>query len=309
MVVMRDLSRFRALFLTGVALVAAVTLTACTGGGTTDDAQTPTPTPGPAFALSDLLTADVPSMCEHPAGALVDGALPGIAEMEGRVTLSPLLLEDLQAGAEESDLAVIGTDAEGEPFLAATLYCDRGGVSWPSQVVVWDAEMTPVTAFHPEELTGGDREQVAGISATETGFSARWTAPNEFDAACCHQLSAETDVEVSLADASVTPAEPVIHRGEEQVRAVAEAALAGTTVDGIEVEEGLYEGIALVIEKGGEYDLDGITCRDTGDSEASTLICGIPVQMNGTELAFVIYPTLSAGWDQYALTHFDRELW
>lgn len=310
---MRDLGRFRSLFLASVALAAAVTLTACTSDGTTGDAQTqpptPTQTPEPAFELSDLLTAEVPSMCEHPAGSLVDGMLPGIAELDGRVTLSPTLLQDIQSGAEESDLAVIGTDAEGEPFLAATLYCDRGGVSWPSQVIVWDADLTPVTAFHPEQLTGGDREQVAGITATGTGFSARWTAPNEFDAACCHQLSAESDVEVHVEAGEVDAADPVLLRGEEQVRAVFEAGSTGANAEGVEASADLYAGVVGIAEKGGEYDLDGIACQDTESSPASTLVCAVPVTIGGEQRSFVVYPTLGGGWNEYEVSAFELELW
>lgn len=308
---MRDLSRFRALLLASVALAAAVTLTACTPDGTTGDAQTPTPTqtPEPAFVLSDLLTAEVPSMCEHPACSLVDGVLPGIAELGGRVTLSPTLLQDIQSGADESDHAVIGTDAEGESFLAATLYCDRGGVSWPSQVLVWDADLTPVTAFHPEQLTGGDREQVAGITATDTGFSARWTAPNEFDAACCHQLSAESDVEVHVEAREMDVADPVLLRGEEQVRAVFQAGSTGATADGVEASADLYAGIGGIAEKGGEYDLDGIGCQDTESSPAGTLVCAVPVTIGGEQRSFIVYPTLGGGWNEYEVSAFELELW
>lgn len=291
-------------------------LAACTPGADGGDGTaTPTATPtvqAPALALSDLLAVDVPALCEHPAGTLVDGVLPGIPESEGRVMLGGTLAEDLLAGATASDEAVIGEDADGEAFLAAHVYCDRGGVRWPSRVVVWNAALEPVATFLPEELTGGDREWIAGVAAADDGIHVRWTAPGPNDPACCYQLSVEADIAVDTASGDLTPGEPVVHRGEEQLRAMAEAALAGEPEpDGIEIVEGLSEGVASVAEKGWEYDLDGITCRDNvnGDALDRPIICGIPVTMDGEQLAFVIYPTLTGGWNEYALTSFDYELW
>ncbi|WP_460782516.1 hypothetical protein [Microbacterium tumbae] len=302
-------ARLRSTLLAALAL-AGLGLTACDPYLPTGEASSPpVETPAPSFDLADLLAVDVPSLCGHPAGKLVDGVLPGIAEFAGAAGLHGALLEDLHEGAETSDFAVVGADVDGLPFLAAVMSCDQGGVAWPNVVVVYDAELRPVAEFHPDELTGGDREQVAGLSATDAGFQARWTATNEYDAACCAQLSVQADITVSVVDAAVTAAEPVILRGEEQVRAVAEAALTGTTVEGIEVEEGLYEGILGIQEKGGVYDLDGIVCRDTGSSTVGTLVCGIPVEWDGEDLAFVVHPALSGVWNDYALPQFDRELW
>lgn len=303
-------SRLRRLLIAAV-LTSGLALAACTSAVPTAETQTPTPTPtqAPTFELADLLTADVPSLCGHPAGTLVDGALPGIAEFAGTAGLQSTLLEDIRSGATTSDFAVVGTDVDDAPFLAAVMYCDQGGVAWPNTVVVYDADLQPVAEFHPEELTGGDREQFAGITATDAGFQARWTATDEYDAACCGQLSVQGDITVSLADAALTPAEPSILRGEEQVRVVAEAALAGTKVDGIDVEDGLYEGIVMIEEKGGVYDLDGINCIDTDASSVGTIVCGIPVDWDGQNMAFIIYPALGSAWNDYSLPLFDRELW
>lgn len=292
-----------------MAVGAALTLTACSG-------QTPEPVPAPtvetpatSIALSDLLTIDVPSLCEHPEGALVDGDLPGIAENEGFAGLGGDLADQLRSGAESSDRAFIGTDADGTTYLAATMDCNRGGVSWPSTVVVWNDDLEPIASFHPEEYTGGDREFIAGIAATDTGFIVRWTAPNSYDAACCHQLSAETGVDVDVAAGEMDAVQPAILRGEEQVVAVFEAALAGETADGIEASADLYAGITSIAEKGGEYDLDGLNCEDVESSPGGTLICGIPVTIGGEERAFIVYPTLSGGWNDYAVNAFDLELW
>ncbi len=297
------------------AATAALLLSGCTGSEAPSEpsassAPTASPTPdAPRFALAELQAIRVPELCGHPAGVLVDGRLPGIPEAQGRVMLAPLLAEDVAAGAEESDGAVIGADAAGEPFLAATLYCDQGGVSWPNVVVVWDADRAPVATFHAEELTGGDREQIWSLSPADAGFHARWTAPAAEDAACCHQLSVEAEVAVDLAAGTAAAGEPVVHRGEEQVRAVAEAALAGEPVpDGIQIAAGLVDGLVGIRDKGWTYDLDGIACQDSSDMQRS-LVCGIPVAKDGEELAFVVYPARGSGWNVYDIPSFELELY
>ncbi len=305
--------RLRILLAVASTLTAGLVLTACVATDPEPSvppaSASPSAAPAPSLALADLLTADVPALCDHPAGTLVDGALPGIAELAGSAGLPSVLIDELHSGAESSEYALIGSDLDEQPFLAAIMHCDMGGVSWPNTVVVYDADMTPVAEFHPEDLTGGDREQIAGITATDAGFQARWTATNEYDAACCGQLSVQADVTVSLADAAATAATPTLLRGEEQLRAVSEAALAGTTVDGTEVAEGLYDGILSIQQKGGVYDLDGIVCDDTDSSPVGTIICGIPVTMDGDDLAFVVYPALNGAWNAYDFPQFEYELW
>ncbi|MGM7698650.1 hypothetical protein [Microbacterium sp. A84] len=303
---MRVLTTARSILAAAVVLTAALTLTAC---GEEEPAADPTPTAtgAPAIALDTLLTIEVPALCEHPAGTLVDGMLPGISENDGRVMLGGSLVEEMQSGATESAFALTGTDAEGEQFLAASVYCDRGGVAWPNQVVVWDAELAPVGVFEPFVLTGGDREVIVELGSAENGFFARWTAPTLYDPSCCFQLSAESTVKVDVAGAELTLAAPVLQRGETQVRAVFEAALAGTTAPDVTAADGLYEGITLIAERGGEYDFDGIACNDVEMGEI-TLACGIPVKINGEDRMFVVYPQMK-GWGAYDIPKYSLELW
>ena len=304
---MSSLRRFRKLLFPSLLVVIGLSVAACSGTGAAEPEATPSAEPGPV--LADLLTAPVPSLCEHDEGTLEDGVLPGIDEVDGRVTLDPALVDELKDGAEESDKAIAAKDAAGDDYLAAVMYCDQGGVAWPSRVVVWNDELQPVAVFEPEESTGGDREHVSSIEATKTGFHARWTAPNKYDASCCHQLSVEADVAVDVAGSAVTPGDVTTHRGEEQLRAVTEAALSGEKADGIETADGLYDAIAMIRDKGGKYDLDGINCIDTDDVENATIACGVPVTMDGQELAFVVRPTLNDSWNEYSLTYFDPEIW
>lgn len=63
--------------------------------------------------VADLRNAPVPSLCEHPAGRLVDGSLPGLPPGSGEVTLVDTLLGDL--------------DGDGRNEGVATMQCTYGG--------------------------------------------------------------------------------------------------------------------------------------------------------------------------------------
>lgn len=292
------------------AVFAALILAGCSGVAPGSAPQgsavaTPAPSPTPEAeppALDTLLSAEVPSLCEHPAGQLEDGVLPGVAEQDGLVMLQPELLDALHSGATESDYATSGEMADGAPFIAAAMYCNRGGVSWPGQIVAWDVDGAILGVFDPSTVTGGDREAIMGVLPADSGFVARWIATNDLDAACCGQLSAENEVTVS-ADA-LTPAEAVIHRGEDQVRAVATAAAGGGQDPEVTVADGLYDNLTVAFEKGGAPDVDGVKCADSAESSTSTLVCGVPL---ASGLSFLIYPSL-VGWNDYEIVGYLQEL-
>ena len=89
------------------ALLTCFLLISCTGapGG---NGASPIPT-AVAVDLSRLPDAPVPSLCEHPAGNLVDGSLPGLGDNEGQVFLRLDVLATAKNGTA-SDALAIGTD-------------------------------------------------------------------------------------------------------------------------------------------------------------------------------------------------------
>ena len=89
------------------ALLTCFLLISCTGapGG---NGASPIPT-AVAVDLSRLPDAPVPSLCEHPAGNLVDGSLPGLGNNEGQVFLRLDVLATAKNGTA-SDAMAIGTD-------------------------------------------------------------------------------------------------------------------------------------------------------------------------------------------------------
>lgn len=96
-----------------------------------------------------LRSAPVPSACQHPAGRLVNGQLPGIAEGQGAVTLSKVTLGQIKP-----------RDGRG---AVVSLSCNRGGVGWPNHLVFYDSQMRIVRHFDLYALTRGGRETVRNI--------------------------------------------------------------------------------------------------------------------------------------------------
>ncbi|MCC6830483.1 MAG: hypothetical protein IT200_03985 [Thermoleophilia bacterium] len=96
----------------------------------------------------ELLNAPVPSACEHPAGTLVDGELPGIPDGEGEVVL-------------DTSHVALGAVVPGRGTGAvAALTCNRGGVGWPQVIVVYDRDLRLLGSLDLLAVTHGGREHV-----------------------------------------------------------------------------------------------------------------------------------------------------
>lgn len=91
-------------------------------------------TPANATSIKDKLpSAPVPSLCEYPAGRLVNGRLPGTGA--GNVTL------DLTRSRVGNLIKGGGSGA------AAVLSCSQGGVGWPDHVVFYDSKLRIIGHF------------------------------------------------------------------------------------------------------------------------------------------------------------------
>lgn len=99
---------------------------------------------------ADLYNAKVPSLCGHPAGRLVDGHLPGIEEGRGDVWFTgKAAFGRIQPRKAPGAVAVIG--------------CHHGGVGWPDNLVMYDAEGNVVGARSLGRITGSGREGVRRV--------------------------------------------------------------------------------------------------------------------------------------------------
>lgn len=149
-----------------------------TPSASTSSAQAP-------LTMDALLTAPVPSLCDHPAGRLVDGSLPGVPANRGGVRLAGF------DGARWKDRALATTwvGSDGRPYAAAVVDCNQGGVSWPQRVLVYTEGLKLVGAFDLAEVLGEGRQSVQSLS--RDGDSLSLKVANTYqsgDAACCGTL-------------------------------------------------------------------------------------------------------------------------
>ena len=109
------------------------TLDGTSSGGPSDQSGASGDTPAPDIREEDLLAAPVPSLCEHPAGTLVDGSLPGLGPSEGYVEMS--LGRDASGTAGSPLIA----DLNGDNVMdaVAVFRCSTGGVAWPDSILVY----------------------------------------------------------------------------------------------------------------------------------------------------------------------------
>jgi hypothetical protein len=151
----------------------------------------------PPVTLRGLMNAPVPSLCEHPAGNLVNGELPGVPEMEGGVWLFaigwpelrpagghpeerpwPPPPESLLAYGEDVLLAFGDITGDGHDEAIVTIACHRGGVSWPDTVHVYSRGLTHRGQLDLDRVydPGGDhRERVEAIELSDDGmFTVTW---------------------------------------------------------------------------------------------------------------------------------------
>lgn len=155
--------------------------------------------------LDQLRSAPVPAMCQHPAGRLVNGQLPGLQANGG----PDPGYEDLDLGGDASGpdvhlppvLADLTGDGSGDAL--AVVHCSAGGVSWPDELVLWGPGPALLTsrdlsAVHPAEHAnvqsilreGRDVRVTWGTTQGCCFESTEWTARLHFDGKALQVLDA-----------------------------------------------------------------------------------------------------------------------
>jgi hypothetical protein len=138
-----------------------------------------------AHGATPLDDAPVPSLCEHPAGTLVGGQLPGIAENEGGVWLSELY----QPGMIKQGKIRSAGD------YAAVVSCYRGGVSWPDNIVIYDAGKQILGTVRLIDVTKSGREHVSRLRISKRTVIADVNGiEQKGDAACCGSATAQLKI-------------------------------------------------------------------------------------------------------------------
>lgn len=133
-----------------------------------------------------LERAPVPSLCDHPAGVLRDGALPpealrGGGDENGTSTGGVALSDHVRPVA--GDLTGDGIDE-----AAAVISCSAGGVGWPDTVHIYTAGPKHLAQLDLTEVvdTGWEhRESVQSLDIKKGKLTVEWMVHVPGDAMCC----------------------------------------------------------------------------------------------------------------------------
>ncbi|QHC57515.1 hypothetical protein [Rathayibacter sp. VKM Ac-2760] len=262
-------------------------LAACTAQ--TLERSTPTPI-SIEIDASALRSAPIPSICEHPAGSLVDGSLPGIPENQGYAFM-PAVTEATPAGTNLSLVAAGGT--HDDPVVAAVLRCNRGGVHWPDQVGLWTSSFEFLGLFEPAQAVDGFSEAITELSASGESFTVRWVAGNEGDPSCCGTLSAEADV--SWDGARININNTRAFDGSDAVVAVAEAVSQNEEVPESAATAQATTALARLVDLGASPNLEALACEASPDIALGQRICTAPLdETQSVEIGVEI-----DGWNDY----------
>ncbi len=149
-------------------------------------AETPVPSDVSPMEL-DPLTAEVPSLCGHPAGRLVEGALPQDASRLGDTYVRRYPAGQIMWATPQRPL--LQTDV-----IAAVLAvgCNKGGVSWPDTILAYNQSAELIGHITLDSVTGGSREALNSLSVENERVSASWTTEAKGDHACCGTILASS---------------------------------------------------------------------------------------------------------------------
>jgi hypothetical protein len=181
------------------------------GAGTAASSPTAGPTATPtqmvlaALTLEDLMSAPVPSVCEHPAGTLVDGVLPGIDRMEGIVQLTSKMVMAQDGGPDPASFVAFNPAPTPTALAAvAVLECDRGGVVWPDVLVAYDYDLNVLASYNSSDYSGGPNDDLWSLAWNKDAtVTFNWSTHYSGEASCCGSLETaaslvERDGQVSL---------------------------------------------------------------------------------------------------------------
>lgn len=172
------------------ALVAVMTLVLSACGGSepagSDDVASASADPA-AVSLADLMSAPVPSLCDHEPGNLVNGRLPLLNPMFGQVMIA-------QTGDDSSPVVAFGDltgDGVNDGALVTT--CSAGGVAWPATVQLYTKNRRHLGGIDLGDVTHG-REFVQKISVGDGVVHVDWLTNGPDDAACCPSVQMSGDM-------------------------------------------------------------------------------------------------------------------
>lgn len=124
--------------------------------------------PSPAASLitaEQMLSAPVPSLCDHPAGTLANGELDAPGDNTGGAMIAQFAEGDWKSLSFHSWLG-----ADGGPYAALVMDCNQGGVAWPPHVVFYSAGPTVLGEIDVAKIVGNGRQSVQALEPTTNGI-------------------------------------------------------------------------------------------------------------------------------------------
>jgi pimeloyl-ACP methyl ester carboxylesterase len=132
---------------------------------------------------TDLLSAPVPASCNHLAGTLVNGELPGIPQGQGFMQLGWLG----NPSSQHPGLVLGDLNGDGHGDAATVLACTAGGVSWPAIIAFYTAgpKLLGSVGLDSINLPGhspGENDLVNKMSYSNGAVDVSWVTEQDGDA-------------------------------------------------------------------------------------------------------------------------------
>ena len=134
----------------------------------------------PVEALDSLW---VPALCENQAGNLEGGFLP-----ESLKAGYPNAMAGLKRNQDDTPKgAYADINGDGKDEAVITYVCNKGGVGWPDNLLIYDNDLNYITKVDDWERDGMPpaRGHIQQLQWTEDTITVTWRAYGPDDAACC----------------------------------------------------------------------------------------------------------------------------
>lgn len=134
----------------------------------------------PVEALDSLW---VPALCENQAGNLEGGILP-----ENLKAGYPHAMAGLKRNQDDTPKgAYADINGDGKDEAVITYVCNKGGVGWPDNLLIYDNDLNYITKVDDWEREGmaPARGHIQQLQWTEDTITVTWRAYGPNDAACC----------------------------------------------------------------------------------------------------------------------------
>ncbi len=163
-----------------VVVVAFVGLVACFGCAQTDHSKPADDAGTLPVTAKALLSAEVPSACDHHPGWLSNGELPGIPDGEGSVSLAWMV----NPARRRDTLALGRIDGVGPGAAAVVLQCDAGGVALPDVVAVYGPGpklygSISLGRIHLLGQSGSENANTESVSVEDRRVAVRWSTQQD----------------------------------------------------------------------------------------------------------------------------------